>query len=108
MLNVFNKIKNGNTVTYECRDENGNVSQLDKNSLITEIRAGNVDNARIQDYKGQLIIRLKDNVSSQSNKTAQSTSNTSTKSSTKPRRIILMLDLYKKIMKDFGRVKYKV
>lgn len=100
MLTVTNKEKDGRKIIYTCTDTSGQTKKLDKDELICEIQNNNVLNARIQNYKGQLIIRLKDemkNTASTSNSTPRKRKNKEYLSDT-----VLALDIYKKIMKDFN------
>lgn len=101
MLKVTCKIKNGTQVSYQCIDEFGNTSVVDKDTLITKIKSNSVSNAKIQDYKGQLIIRLKDDV-----KTVKSDGTVVEKQSRhsdkKKDKTLYAIDLFKSIMKDFG------
>ena len=96
MFKVVSKIKEGNKVSYICKDEATLTEyKFDKDKLIDEINKNNVINARIQNYKGQLIISLKEdkdtNIERQPRKQKQ----------TKQKQIYA-IDLYKSIMKDFG------
>lgn len=100
MLTVIDKEKDGRKVLYVCDDTSGHSRKLDKDELIVEIQNNNVSNARIQNYKGQLIIRLKDemkNTPSTSNSTPRKRKNKEYLSDT-----VLALDIYKKIMKEFN------
>ena len=99
MLTVSSKTKNGNTVTYECKDDYGTVFKFNKDALIHEIRNNNVSNARIQDYKGQLIIRIKDNIPSVSTDGKEQKTRTKNSRTSKD---LLAIDVFKKIIKDFN------
>ena len=95
MLKVISKIKEGNKVSYICIDSSNNTSHnytLDKGELIEYIRKGQVLNARIQDYKGQLIIRVKEDTDTKIKK-----QKTTTKSKSK-----YAIELYKEIIAEFS------
>ena len=97
MLKVISKIKEGNKVSYICIDTNDNTSRnytLDKGEIIEYIRNGQVINARIQDYKGQLIIRIKEDTDTKINKQPRK-QKTKTKSK-------YAIELYKEIIVQFG------
>lgn len=96
MMKVTGKIKEGNKVKYICKDCNTSTEKLlDKEELIARIRQEQVINARIQDYKGQLIIRIKEdketNIEKQTRKPKQ-----------QKKKEVYAIDLFKDIMKNFG------
>ena len=97
MFSVVNKIKNGNKVIYEVQSEdNGKVEQLTKDELVVEIKNNRISNARIQNYKGQIIIRIKED------KQAPKQDQKQDQKQVTQRKNILAIELFKNISKGFG------
>lgn len=93
-LQVTAKLKVGNTVKYKCRDIDNNAEGiLEKDELVAKINNGQVINARVQVYKGNSIIRLKDDIDK---------TQTTVKSSRVSKKKVLMLDIYKKLLAEFN------
>lgn len=101
-LKVISKIKEGNKVKYVCKDvSSSHESVFSKEELIQSIQNGIVINARIQNYKGQLIIRIKEDDETNIQKQPRKNKNQQEKASTKQKKIYA-IDLFKDIMKNFG------
>lgn len=94
MFIVVNKIKNGNKVIYEVQSENGGkIEQLTKDELVVEIENNRISNAKIQNYKGQIIIRVKGDKKTTSKQTSKQT---------QQRKNILAIEIFKNVAKCFG------
>lgn len=60
-IRVLNPVKNGaRVISYECLGEDGKPITIPKERIIELINDKKVDNARIQNYKGTIIIRIND------------------------------------------------
>ena len=98
MFIVVNKIKNGNKVIYEVQSENGGkIEQLTKDELVVEIENNRISNAKIQNYKGQIIIRVKGDKKTTSKQTSKQTPK-----QTQQRKNILAIEIFKNVAKCFG------
>jgi hypothetical protein len=98
MIKIINKVKDSNNkMAYECLDLNTNETRtLSKDDIAEQIKSNNIVNARIQVYKGQVIIRVKDDEPKQKSDTPRKRA-TSTKS-----KEVYAIDIFKRIIKEFG------
>lgn len=91
----------GNKYVYICTDDDtGQQLDLDKEALINEIHKGNITNARVQVYKGQSIIRVKQ--SAKDKITTVRDDGTEIETQRHRKKTIYAIDLYKSIIKEFG------
>lgn len=101
MYTLVSKKICGNKHMYVCTDSNtGQQVDLDKDTLVNEINSGNVTNARVQVYKGQSIIRVKQ--SDKDKITTVRDDGTEVERHKHRKKTIYAIDLYKSIIKEFG------
>jgi hypothetical protein len=96
MLTIKNKVKQGTKVYYTCTDENNSSKSYTKDEIVEAIKQGKVSNARLQYYKEQTIIRVKDDIPVQN-----SNGDKVEKQVRQSNKKIYAIDIFKQLMKEF-------